>query len=118
MNGMFRMAVAAGAVLLLASACHQTAHFRADQANTGVYSTQAVRQSGEVKWRVRTDAWVRTSPVFFGKHVYFGTLDGTLFAVDIHTGEPSWSFQAADRISSSPAIANGTLFFGSFDHNL
>jgi outer membrane protein assembly factor BamB len=45
-------------------------------------------------------------------HVYLGTRHGRLVAVDTATGEEAWRFTVGADIASSPAVANGTLYFG------
>ena len=44
--------------------------------------------------------------------VYIGGLDGILYALDLATGKPRWTYKATDEIKSSPTVANGTVYFG------
>jgi outer membrane protein assembly factor BamB len=41
-----------------------------------------------------------------------------LYALDATTGEERWRFQTGDTVWSSPAVANGVVYVGSFDGNL
>ena len=48
--------------------------------------------------------------------VYFGSDDFNLYALNARTGTKLWSFLTGDVVHSSPAIANGVVYFGSFDN--
>jgi outer membrane protein assembly factor BamB len=50
--------------------------------------------------------------------LYVGSADGSLYARDAATGAPLWSFPTAGPISSSPAVADGTVYSGSVDGRL
>jgi outer membrane protein assembly factor BamB len=87
--------------------------------------------TGERRWRYATDGRIRSSPAVAGGVVYVGSMDGRLHAVDVRTGEALWRFETEgysldsseygfDRrsIQSSPAVADGRVFFGSRDGHL
>ena len=63
------------------------------------------------------DAWdfYQSSPVVDSGHVYFGSGDGNVYALDAMSGALRWKFHTGDVVHSSPAIADGTLYIGSFD---
>ncbi len=42
----------------------------------------------------------------------------TFYAVDAKTGRKKWRFETKDIIRSTPAVVEGTVFFGSGDHNV
>ena len=48
--------------------------------------------------------------------VVFGSYDGNVYALDAHTGEFRWSYTTGGRVVSSPAISNGVVYVGSYDH--
>lgn len=52
--------------------------------------------------------------------VYFGCSDGKVYALHADTGDPEWEspFQTGDKVWSTPAIDDDTLFVGSFDKKL
>jgi hypothetical protein len=52
-----------------------------------------------------------------GGIVYFGSDDHHLHALHLATGVERWKFKAGGRIPSTPAIADGVLFFLSYDAN-
>ncbi len=63
------------------------------------------------------DAWdfYQSSPVVDRGHVYFGSGDGNVYALDATSGALHWKFHTGDVVHSSPAIAGDTLYIGSFD---
>jgi eukaryotic-like serine/threonine-protein kinase len=56
-----------------------------------------------------------SSPVIANNAVYFGSGDGSVYALDATTGFIKWRFRAGDVIHASPALADGTLYVGSWD---
>jgi len=91
-----------------------------------VYAFDA--ESGRQRWRVSTEGRVRSSPAVEDGVVYVGSADGRLYAIELLTGELLWRFETQgvahvsaefgfDRktIQSSPAVANGVVYFGSRD---
>jgi PGF-CTERM protein len=61
-----------------------------------------------------------SSPTVADGTVYFGSDDGTLYAVDAATGEQEWAFthQPPYAVDSSPTVADGTVYVGSQGGNL
>jgi len=52
-------------------------------------------------------------------HVFMGCQDGALYAFDAEKGERLWSYKTDDVIAtSSPSVAGGLVYFGSWDGNL
>jgi outer membrane protein assembly factor BamB len=91
-----------------------------------VYAFDA--ESGSERWRTPTKGRVRSSPAAVDGVVYVGSADGFLYAIDSETGELLWryetegaSFSSAEEgfdrktIQSSPAVADGIVYFGSRD---
>ena len=55
-------------------------------------------------------------PTAMGKMLYLGlATDGSVRALDTETGEERWRFGAGGEIRSSPAVADGVVYFGSND---
>ncbi len=44
--------------------------------------------------------------------VYFGIIDGHLYAVDAQSGQERWEFQADGVILSKPAVSDGVVYVG------
>jgi serine/threonine-protein kinase len=74
--------------------------------------------NGTELWRFETRYHVETSPAVSDGVVYAGssTDDKNFYALNASTGEKIWSYPAGAR--SSPAVAEGLVFFGSVDSNV
>jgi outer membrane protein assembly factor BamB len=70
--------------------------------------------TGRELWRFDAAA-VETSPLLVGKLLYFGSWDGTFYALNARTGKVRWTFHASASITSSPAYDSGTVFAGTDD---
>jgi outer membrane protein assembly factor BamB len=70
------------------------------------------RQTGQEKWRFKTEGGVGSSPLLADEVLYFGSEDQHLYAVDSQTGQELWRFKAEDIIFSSPALAGDLIYFG------
>lgn len=75
--------------------------------------------SGRRVWRVEANAPIRSTPVVDGEGeaIYFGTEAGELFCTDFRGGV-KWRYKAKRAITSTPAIADEVIYFGSLDSNL
>ena len=96
--------------------------FRANAQRTGIYKSRPVRRFGRVKWKFQGDGEPYMDPVVGEGLVYWPTQvyrTDCLYAVDAETGQQRWKFQTKTRGSykggSAPAIANGSVYFGSYD---
>jgi outer membrane protein assembly factor BamB len=69
-------------------------------------------QTGQEKWRFKTEGAIVSSPLVADGLVYFGSEDQHLYALDARTGREKWRFKAQDALWSSPALADGLLYFG------
>jgi outer membrane protein assembly factor BamB len=85
-------------------------------------------ETGEERWSVKTDGRVRSSPAVADGVVYVGSADGFLYAIGLEMGGLLWRFETDgvshvsaelgfDRktVQSSPAVVDGTVYFGSRD---
>lgn len=59
-----------------------------------------------------------SSPAIANDVIYWGSLDGNLYALDTRTGDPRWQFPTQGIVFSAPAIADRIVYFGSFDRYL
>ena len=57
------------------------------------------------------DLVLKSSPVVSGGMVYSGSLDGNLYALNANTGAIVWKTAAKGPIESSPAFADGAVYF-------
>jgi outer membrane protein assembly factor BamB len=80
------------------------------------------RTTGAVRWKYLVDdRGVATDIILLGENVYFVTRGNQLVALDLNTGAVKWTFQsgykgAEDCLTcSSPAAAEGRVYFGGLD---
>lgn len=97
-------------------------------------------RKGTELWKFKTGADVTSTPAVTAGMVYFLSLDGNAYALNAQTGELKWKFEtegearhsaagiygsapsremmpdAWDFFLSSPAVAEGIVYFGSGDH--
>jgi outer membrane protein assembly factor BamB len=73
----------------------------------------AMTENGEIKWIYETNSIISSSPAVYAGVLYTGTLDGTIYAIDISKGEKKWSLHTGGLCASSPVIYGGMLFIGS-----
>ena len=100
------------------------------------------QDSGKEKWKFKSRMPIASSPAVVGGIVYFVSSAGSLAALDAASGNPKWvlpteferKFEARhlhgyppdsqtipdawDVFTSSPAVANGKVYFGSGDGNV
>jgi outer membrane protein assembly factor BamB len=72
--------------------------------------------TGEEKWRFKTEDFIGSTPAVSDGVVYFGSGDKHLYAVDSNTGEEKWKFETGSEVNS-PTLSAGIVYFG-FGHNL
>ena len=108
--------------------------------DSNLYAIDA--ESGTQKWKFKTASRVTSSPAVAKGTVYFGSWDGNFYAVDSATGQQKWKFKTGgerrytathlhgaepasesqpdpfDFYLSSPAVVQGTVYFGSGDGNV
>ncbi|HSA55155.1 MAG TPA: PQQ-binding-like beta-propeller repeat protein, partial [Gemmatimonadaceae bacterium] len=101
-----------GAVAAQSSPASQ---FRGDAAHSGVYASAGPATFGGLQWRVQTDGPVRGSPTVSGSTVYVGSSDGTVYAIDVASGDVKWRRGVGSPVSSTPAVANGFVYVGGLD---
>lgn len=78
--------------------------------------------TGAVQWKYNVnDGGVASDIVRLGENAYFVTLGNELVCVDLETGQAKWSFRSSYSgtgeclMCSSPAAAEGRVFFGGLD---
>ena len=86
-------------------------------------------ENGNFVWNYVTGGQIDSSPTVADGLVYVGCHDGKIYALNASTGMVGynsemhnnvvWSYSTGNMIMfSSPAIANGTLYVGSYDGNV
>ena len=100
------------------------------------------QETGKEKWNFKSRMPIASSPAVADGTLYFVSSTGSLAAIDVATGQPKWVFAAEyerkfeakglhgypsaaqtipdawDVFTSSPAVANGKVYFGSGDGNV
>jgi outer membrane protein assembly factor BamB len=71
-------------------------------------------EAGDILWQRDLPSRTESSPILADKTVYFGSEDGTVYALNSETGRPRWTFQAAGPVKSALALKNGKLYFGDY----
>ena len=61
-------------------------------------------------WRLQADGAISASPVVLGNLIYFGTRNGTLYALDRSSGELVWQISLGAPIETAPAFAQGRIY--------
>jgi outer membrane protein assembly factor BamB len=102
--------------------------FRGNALLTGV-ATSTLPDSLSLLWTFQAEAKnesIESSAAIVDGVAYVGTIGGFLYALDLKDGKPRWKFSTASTtadganasaelapaIKSSPAVANGRVFFG------
>jgi len=101
------------------------------------------QQTGQAKWKFKTGGPIASSPAVADGWVYFSGNDGIFYALTADTGSVKWRFSTEggerrfeakglhgappewqtipdpfDHFTSSPAVSNGRVYFGSGDGNV
>jgi outer membrane protein assembly factor BamB len=89
--------------------------FRGDAQATGVAkSTLPEKPALLWKFTVEKGAFEGTAAIVDGV-AYIGDLDGTLYALDLSTGEKKWEFKTEAGFNTSPAVRDGLVYIGDID---
>lgn len=85
----------------------------------GTQLTALDPQTGDEVWTQPYDThnWI-TTPAIDASSIYFGTYEGTVYAINRYTQAEQWSVETGDIIWASPTIKDGTVYIGGKDHRL
>ncbi len=87
------------------------------QANDGSGGGRAAAfgpRHGHMIWSRDLPARAESSPVLQNGILYFGSEDGTVYALRARDGRTHWIFHASGPVKGGPALANGILYFGDY----
>lgn len=73
------------------------------------------RKSGELRWKVSTDAEIISSPIFIDGKVIFGSYDESLYCVKAADGEVLWKLQTMGPVHCSPSYTDGKVVVAGCD---
>src|SRR6185436_6288170 len=85
--------------------------FRGDPQQTG-------RAAGELPadlkplWTFKAAEGISSTAAIADGSVFVGSLDGTLYSLDLATGALRWKHKTEDEIKSSPSVKGGVVYFG------
>ena len=85
--------------------------FRGNPQLTGVADSQ-LTDAPELLWTFPAGDIIESTAAVVDGTVYFGALDGILYALDAQTGEKRWTYETNSSIKASPAIYDGIIYFG------
>lgn len=92
----------------------QQAGFRADLKNSGYYSSDN-QNFTRLKWKFKTNGVIYSSPIVASGHVFFGSQDSCIYAVDTASGNLHWKFKTGGVVPSTPIIKDSVLYTLSMD---
>jgi len=72
----------------------------------------------QVKWRKFFQNGFLLSPTTMASGVVYFGANNHVYALDARTGAELWTYAAGDQVDSSPAVANGVVYFSSGDGNV
>src|SRR5687768_16001098 len=72
----------------------------------------------DLQWKFTTQAPIISTPVMVEDMVYVGSLDSTLYALEINTGKLRWKFKTGGEIRSTVCLNGDQLFLYSGDATL
>lgn len=81
-------------------------------------SEAAIPDSPKVKWTFETEAPVKGAAAIVEGHVYIGSEDGKVYALNLADGAVVWTFEADGPVVSSPLVHEGRVYIGSAGTNL
>jgi serine/threonine protein kinase len=73
---------------------------------------------GRIKWRARAKRGITSSPSVADDIIYYGSIDGFMYAMDVETGWGVWRFRMMKGTVSSPTINENYVYFGSADEHI
>jgi outer membrane protein assembly factor BamB len=86
---------------------------RNDAPNSGRVACLRQRD-GRILWSKKLPSRAESSPLLLHRRIYFGSEDGTFYAMKAKTGRTVWKFHAAGAVKAGAAYAKGTLYFGDY----
>lgn len=87
--------------------------FHHDLGHTG-YSTSTGPTTNHTIWTFATGGAVETSPAVVDGKVFFGSDDGSIYAVNASSGALIWNYSTEGPVQSSPTVVDGVVYIGGF----
>ncbi|MCH7567635.1 MAG: PQQ-binding-like beta-propeller repeat protein, partial [Nitrospirae bacterium] len=58
------------------------------------------------------------SPTIFEDSIFCGSVDGSMYCLDMRSGRKRWQFQTGGPITGTPTVSDNRIYFGSNDHRV
>jgi outer membrane protein assembly factor BamB len=71
-------------------------------------------ETGQELWRFKAGV-VESSPLLVDGILYFGSWDRKIYALDVETHKPVWTYSTDDKVKDGAAYARGVVVMGSYD---
>ncbi len=89
--------------------------FRGSSALTGTTSAELPKPL-KLRWSFQAKDSIESSAAIAGSSVYVGSMDGSLYAVDLDTGKLRWRYATSGPVQeSSPCVHNGIVYIGDLE---
>jgi outer membrane protein assembly factor BamB len=69
---------------------------------------------GHVVWSIKIPPGTESSPIVYGRTLYFGDQGGTVRALDAGSGHTLWTYHASGAVKGGISYADGILYFGDY----
>jgi len=74
--------------------------------------------TGAAIWIARPGGPIGHTAAVDNSRVYYGSLDGKVYALSRSNGSVAWTFETGGPIKSAPAVVDGRVFIGSSESPL
>lgn len=102
-----------------AHAAEQWVEYQNNPRRTGHSADQLAPDALTQRWQTRVSGRAMfSSPVVADGRIYLATDAGRLFAMDADDGSTLWSFTAGANFRTTPAVADGRVYFGGGDDGM
>jgi len=86
--------------------------FRGSPALTGISDVE-LPSNLKLRWTFQAKDSIESSAAIVGETVYFGSMDGALYALDLASGKQRWRYATSGPVQeSSPCVYNGIVYVG------
>ena len=75
-----------------------------------------IPDSLKLLWKFQAEDEITSSPVVMSGKIYFGSMDGKLYCLDLVTGEKYWEFATTTSFEAPPLILNNIVYIGNVNH--
>ncbi len=72
------------------------------------------QRTGKIRWARTLPSRAESSPLLDHGRLYFGTENGTVYALRVSDGAVRWTYRAGGAVKGAIALDRGRLFFGDY----